>query len=88
MIRKSQAQKRIWDNAESIDVYESENQINSSNSNPEDIIVYDSLVKEVITKLTPSYRKLLKRHLRGEDVTRMEKYRLKERIKQILFDGD
>lgn len=86
MVRKTQAQKRAWENAVGIDVYESESFINSNKNSPEDMLIFNSLKSEVSKRLSPNYRRLLKKQLDGEVLTRMEKHRLKEKIKKILFD--
>ncbi|WP_442773852.1 sigma-70 family RNA polymerase sigma factor [Lactococcus hircilactis] len=88
IVRKTQAQKRYWETAASLDVYESESFISSNKNTPEELAIYNSLKNELFEKLSPSYQVLLKRQLSGETLTRMEKHRLKEKIKRILFDDE
>ena len=88
IVRGAQAQKRYWDNAVCLDVYETESYLQCPQSNPEDSLIFDSLTKELFSRLTPNYRRLLRKQLTGGGLTRMERYRLKEKIKAILYDLD
>ncbi|WP_259767929.1 hypothetical protein [Lactococcus lactis] len=43
---------------------------------------------EVYEGLSAHYQELLLRQMRGEELSRMERYRLREKIKPILFPED
>ncbi|MFC4652854.1 hypothetical protein ACFO26_08010 [Lactococcus nasutitermitis] len=70
-----------------LDVYEQADVLNGNYTTPEDETLYHLLDSELAQKLSPSYQRLLRYQLEGKKLTRMEKYRLKEKIKEILY-GD
>ena len=85
-LRHRRAQKRGFDQLGSLDIYECSDYVSSSSLNPEDSLVFNELLSEVYARLRPHYQALLVRQMQGEELTRMERYRLKEQIKHILFD--
>ncbi|MCL2114239.1 sigma-70 family RNA polymerase sigma factor [Lactococcus protaetiae] len=87
-IRHSQAKKRGFDQLGAVDIYEYSDVISSHGETPESALVFNHLLAEVYECLRPHYQELLVRQMRGEELTRMERYRLKEKIKSILFDLD
>lgn len=87
-IRHSRAKKRGFDRFDGLDIYECSDWIASTEETPEGELVFNHLLSEVYEKLTPHYQELLLRQMRGEELTRMERYRLREKIKSILFDDE
>ena len=51
-------------------------------------MVFNHLLAEVYEGLSAHYQDLLLRQMRGEELTRMERYRLREKIKAILFSEE
>lgn len=87
-IRHSQAQKRGFDHLIGVDIQEYSDIIPAQGVMPDDILVSKNLLSEVYEGLSAHYQELLLQQMRGEPLTRMERYRLKEKIKEILFDLD
>jgi competence protein ComX len=87
-LRRSYAKKRSHDHFIGLDVYECSDWIAAGESNPENELVFNHLLAEVYEGLSAHYQELLIRQMQGEDLTRMERYRLREKIKAILFSED
>lgn len=87
-IRHIKARKRGFDQLHPINVYDCADWIGSNLATPESEIVFNHLLEEVYDKLSTHYKELLVKQMHGEHLTRMQKYRLKEKIKAILFDED
>jgi competence protein ComX len=88
VLRRARAQKRSFDCMDGLDIYESSDWIPSKSTSPEQELIYEFLFNEVERILTPRYQRLLLRQMSGEPLTRMEKYRLKQKIKEILYGED
>lgn len=87
--RHLNVQKRHIDNLpSSLDVYEYADHLKGNYTTSENEVVYHSLNEELERKLSPKSWKLLRAQRQGEKMTRMEKYRIKQQIKSILYDSD
>lgn len=87
-LRHSYAKKRLHDHFVGLDIYECSDWIDAGGSTPESELVFNHLLAEVYEGLSAHYQELLVRQMRGEELTRMERYRLREKIKNILFSRD
>ena len=87
-LRRSYAKKRSHDHFIGLDVYECSDWINSGDTSPDNKVVFNHLLAEVYEGLSAHYQDLLLRQMRGEELTRMQRYRLREKIKAILFSED
>lgn len=87
-LRRSYAKKRSHDHFIGLDVYECSDWINSGDTSPDNEVVFNHLLAEVYEGLSAHYQDLLLRQMRGEELTRMQRYRLREKIKAILFSED
>lgn len=89
--RRSRAKKRYLEPvfvAEAYETYELSPKAKGRVLRPDDEMIYQGLEGEILTKLSPSYQRLFKRQMRGETISRADRYRLKAKIKQILFDEE
>ena len=87
-LRHSYAKKRSHDHFVGLDIYECSDWISGGTSDPETEVVFNHLLAEVYEQLSAHYQELLLRQMRGEELTRMERYRLREKIKSILFSDE
>ncbi len=86
--RRERAFKRGFDCGSGLDIYECSDALEGKADTPEHMLISATLLEEVLQRLSLRYRKLLKNHLSGGELHRMEKYRLKEKIKQILYEKE
>lgn len=84
--RRERAFKRGFDCGTGLDIYEYSDTLKGKAASPEHILISGSLLEEVFENLNLRYRRLLKSYLAGDELHRMEKYRLKEKITNILYD--
>lgn len=84
--RRERAFKRGFDCGTGLDIYEYSDALKGKAASPEHTLISGSLLEEVFENLSLRYRRLLKSYLAGDELHRMEKYRLKEKITKILYD--
>ncbi|EKF50454.1 hypothetical protein [Lactococcus garvieae] len=86
--RRERAFKRGFDCGAGLDIYEYSDALKGKATSPEYNLISVTLLEEVHQSLSLRYRNLLENHLSGVELHRMEKYRLKEKIKRILYEEE
>lgn len=84
--RRERAFKRGFDCGTGLDIYEYSDALKGAATSPEHALIMMSLLEEVLQSLSLRYRDLLERQLAGVELHRMDKYRLKQKIKSILYE--
>ena len=83
--RREVANKRGFDQGAGLDVYDYADILRGSAPSPEYFLICEGLLDEVAESLESKYCELLQRQLSGEELPRMDKHRLKEKVKEVLY---
>lgn len=85
-LRSTKVQKRMINSLPlTLNVYEHADFLNGNYATPEQEMIYTNLTQEIAERLTPKYQQLLYSQLQGEKLARMDKSRMKQKVKAVLY---